>query len=146
MKIAFALLLSIILQKGCTESEKQDLANAMLVYEASTRGFYEKITIQNQMISVSKDRNGADKALLIKISDKNWKDLISDFDMVNLDELPNLKAPTERRFYDGSAIASLKITYKEKTYQTSDFDHGFPPLEITKLVDKINLIADTQSE
>jgi hypothetical protein len=146
MKLFSIILLSLLFQKGCTESEKQDLANAMLVYEATTRGFYEKIIIQNQMISVSKDRSGKDNAPLLKISDKNWKDLISDFDLINLDELSNMKAPTERRFYDGSAIASLKITYKEKTYQTSDFDHGFPPLEITKLVDKINLIADEQKE
>jgi hypothetical protein len=146
MKFAFVVLLSIIVQKKCSESDKQDLANAMLVYEASTRGFYEKIIIQNQMISVTKDRNGKDNPPLLKISEKNWKELISDFDMINLDELPNLKAPTERRVYDGSAIASLKITYRDKTYETNDFDHGFPPLEITKLVDKINLIADTQSK
>jgi hypothetical protein len=142
MKIVSLLLLSFFLQKGCSENDKQDLANSVLVYEANTRGFYEKITIQNQMISVSKDRNGDDKAALIKISDKNWKELISAFDMINLDELQNMKAPTERRFYDGSAIASLKVTYKEKTYQTNEFDHGFPPLEIVKLVDKINAIAD----
>jgi hypothetical protein len=29
--------------------------------------------------------------------------------MIELDSLAKLKAPTEKRFYDGAAIASLKI-------------------------------------
>ena len=35
----------------------------------------------------------------------------------------------------------LKIKYKETTYETVDFDHGFPPLEIEKLVHKIVALA-----
>jgi hypothetical protein len=37
---------------------------------------------------------------------------------VELDSLSKLKAPTEKRFYDGAAIANLKITFKDKTYET----------------------------
>ena len=31
----------------------------------------------------------------------------------------------------------MKIRYKNKDYQTSDFDHGYPPIEIEKVVNKI---------
>jgi transcription-repair coupling factor (superfamily II helicase) len=31
----------------------------------------------------------------------------------------------------------LKVTYKGKTYETTDFDHGFPPKEIQQFVAKI---------
>ena len=89
------------------------------------------------MISVSKDRDGNDKPVPTKISDADWKQLVGFFNEVNLDELPNLKAPTEKRFYDGAAIAGLKIMHKDKTYASTNFDHGFPPAQIKKLVDKI---------
>ena len=54
-----------------------------------------------------------------------------------MEKVPTLKDPTQKRFYDGAAIANLKIRYKNKDYQTSDFDHGFPPVEIEKVVNKI---------
>jgi hypothetical protein len=53
-----------------------------------------------------------------------------------------LKAPSEKRFHDGAAMANLKIVHKEKTYQSKTFDHGTPPKEIEKLVKKINALAE----
>ena len=101
-------------------------------------GFYKKITVQNQMVLVSKDRKGNDKPVQIKISYSDWKKLIADFQEINLNEVPNLKAPSEKRFYDGAAIANLKIIHKDKTYESTNFDHGNPPAEIKKLVVLIN--------
>jgi hypothetical protein len=121
------------------QDEKMSMAqkDMKIEYEANTRGFYEKRTIENQTIVISKDRDGKDKPVPVKISDADWKQLLAFYNKVNLDGLPNLKAPTEKRFYDGAAIAGLKITIKDKTYETTNFDHGFPPAEIKKLVDKI---------
>jgi hypothetical protein len=67
--------------------------------------------------------------------------LVSDFETIALDSLATYKDPTQKRFYDGAAIANLKVTYKEKEYQTLDFDHGFPPVEIEKLVNKIVVLG-----
>ena len=106
-------------------------------YEANTRGFEEKAMIQNPTIAVLKDRNGRDKPSPIKISDADWNQLMGFYKRVNLKKLASLKAPTEKRFYDGAAIAGLKIINKVNTYETTNFDHGFPPAEIKKLVDKI---------
>jgi hypothetical protein len=61
-----------------------------------------------------------------------------------LEELPKLKYPTQKRFYDGAAIANLKIRYQDKDYETVDFDHGFPPAEIEKIVNKIVSLAKTE--
>jgi hypothetical protein len=135
------ILLSIFLGKSCTSQTKNDLKTAVLEYTANTRGFYQKITIQNQMVTVSKDRSGNDKPVGTKISDKDWNELVGYFETVELDSLATLKAPTEKRFHDGAAIASLKVTYKDKTYQTEAFDHGYPPEAIKKLVTKINSFA-----
>lgn len=141
MKILSLLFVTLFLGKGCDSEKKQDIATAVIEYTANTRGFYQKITIQNQTVSISKDRDGKDMPVQEKISDKDWNELVAEFQNVDLDGLPNLKAPTEKRFYDGAAIAELKISYKDKTYETTGFDHGFPPAEIEKLVTKINAFA-----
>ena len=141
MKLFTVILLSIFLSKSCTSQTKNDLKTAVLEYTANTRGFYQKITIQDQMVSISKDREGNDKPVAKKISEKDWKELVGYFESMELDSLSTLKAPTEKRFYDGAAIANLKVIYKDKTYETAAFDHGFPPAEIKKLVDKINSFA-----
>ena len=141
MKLISLLFLTIFLGKGCDTVTAQDMETAVLEYTANTRGFYQKITIKNQMLTVSKDRNNKDKAISTKISDADWKELALYFKEVKLESLPDLKAPTEKRFYDGAAIANLKITFKDKDYETTSFDHGFPPKEIKKLVDKINSLV-----
>lgn len=137
MKLLSLLFLTLFLGKGCEEQQQQDLASAVVVYTANTRGFYQQITIKDKTASIVKQRGDKAIPLTVKISDSDWNQLISDFGNVDLDALPNLKAPTEKRFYDGAAIANLMVTYKDKTYESSSFDHGFPPAEIEKLVNKI---------
>ncbi|NDP25849.1 MAG: hypothetical protein GZ087_00240 [Flavobacterium sp.] len=141
MKLFTMIFLSIFLGKSCSSQTKNDLKTAVLEYTANTRGFYQKITIQDQMVSVSKDRNSNEKPIATKISDKDWKELVGYFETIELDSLATLKAPTEKRFHDGAAIANLKVVYKDKTYETVAFDHGFAPTEIKKLVDKLNTFA-----
>lgn len=141
MKLFAVILLSVFLSKSCESQNKNDLKTAVLEYTANTRGFYQKITIQNQMVAVSKDRSGNDKPVAIKISDADWKELVGYFETINLDSLATLKAPTQKRLHDGAAIANLKVVYKDKTYKTESFDHGFPPETIKILVTKINTFA-----
>lgn len=138
MKLLSILLMTFFLGKGCEAQQKQDLETAVVEYTANTRGFYQKIVVQNKMAAVSKDRSGNDKLQTMKISAADWKELVDDFQSINLEGIPDLKSPTQKRFYDGAAIANLKITFKGKTYETNGFDHGHPPAEIAKLVNKIN--------
>jgi hypothetical protein len=141
MKLFTILLLSVLLGKSCSSQTKNDLKTAILEYTANTRGFYQKISVKDQMLTVSKDRSGKDEPVATKISDADWKELVGYFETINLDGLSSLKAPTEKRFYDGAAIANLKVIYKDKSYETNAFDHGYPPAEIKKIVDKINSFA-----
>lgn len=141
MKILSLLFLTIFLGKGCDSAKAQEISNTVIEYEANTRGFYQKIMVKNQRVTISKDRNGNDKPVPKKISDADWKELVECFETIELDSLAKLKAPTEKRFYDGAAIANLKITYKDKTYETTSFDHGFPPKQIKKFVNKITSFA-----
>ncbi|NGY36623.1 hypothetical protein FQU23_003750 [Flavobacterium sp. XN-5] len=146
MRILSILLLTIFLGKSCEGQNKQDLESAVIEYTANSRGFYQKITVQNQMVTISKDRSGNDKVLTTKIEEQDWEQLVNCFKKVELDSLPKLKAPTEKRFYDGAAIANFKIIYKDITYETTSFDHGFPPKEIKKFVNKINSFAKQNDE
>lgn len=137
MKVITLIFLSLFLSKGCSQEAKKDSANTTIEYIANTRGFYQKTVIKNQMISISRDRDEKGNGETTAISNEDWKALIHHFDMLDLDSLATYKDPTQKRFYDGAPIATLKIVYKEKEYMTTEFDHGFPPAEIKKLVDKI---------
>jgi hypothetical protein len=113
-------------------------------YEANTRGFYNKLVFKNETISSTNDRDGKESPVIQKVSEVDRNALNYEINKVDLENLPNLKAPTEKRFYDGAAIANLKIIYKGRTYQTSDFDHGFPPMQIKRVVEIVNLLFKSE--
>jgi hypothetical protein len=141
MKAITIILLSVFLVKSCNNQAKNDIANTTLQYTASTRGFFQKIVVINQKATISRDRNGEKFPEEIAISDKDWKEIIGYFEKIDLEKVPTLKDPTQKRFYDGAAIANLKVRYQDKNYETTDFDHEFPPAEIEKLVNKIVSLA-----
>ena len=141
MKVITIILLSVFLVKSCSNQAQNDIANTTLQYTASTRGFFQKIVVINQKATISRDRNGEKFPEEIAISDKDWKEIISYFQKIDLEKVPTLKDPTQKRFYDGAAIANLKVRYQDKNYETTDFDHEFPPAEIEKLVNKIVSLA-----
>lgn len=120
-----------------TKSEVKEYKVPVIEYEAYSRGFYEKITIENQTVSVINQRDVKKGSEPIQISDDINKELNSYLNSVKLDQLATYKDPTQKRFYDGAAIANLKITVDGVEYKTIDFDHGNPPVEIEKLVNKI---------
>jgi hypothetical protein len=138
MKLFSILVLSLVLSKGCTDDQQQTMESATIEYVAKTRGFSQSIIINNKAYTFSRNVRGKDTLVQGTIADTDWNNLILAFQEVSLDDLPNVKAPTEKRFYDGAAIAQLKIIYKDKSYESNTFDHGFPPQEIEKLVNKIN--------
>lgn len=141
MKLVSLFFLSILLAKGCNSEQKQDIETAVIEYTANTRGFFQKIVVQNQKFGVSKERANPNPTVDQKISNSDWKKIIEAFQEVDLEGLPTYKGPTEKRFYDGAAIANVKITYQGKTYESQAFDHNNPPVEIEKLVNRITILA-----
>jgi len=144
MKVVTMILLAVFLGKSCTDAAQNDIANTTIQYVANTRGFFQKIVIINQKATISRDRSGTQAPEELTISDADWKTLVSSFQKIKLEDLPKLKDPTQKRFYDGAAIANLKIHYHDKNYETVDFDHGFPPAEIATLVNTIVSLAKTK--
>lgn len=141
MKIVSFILLTLFLGKGCSDSVSKEMKNTRIEYSATSRGFYQNIIVQNSELFLQNDRNNPDKKV-ISISESDWKELVTDFQLIELEKLSSFKDPTQKRFSDGAAIANVKIVFKEKDYQSVEFDHGNPPVEIEKMIHKIVELAN----
>jgi phosphorylcholine metabolism protein LicD len=141
MKAITLIFLAVFLGKSCTNEAQNDINKAVLQYAADTRGYHLKIIITDKMATISQGRGTDNPSEQVTISETDWKVLVDDFATITLEELPNLKDPTQKRFHDGAAIANLKVRYQDKNYETVDFDHGIPPAAIEKLVKKIVSLA-----
>jgi hypothetical protein len=135
MKIIALLFLTLVLGKNCQSQNNLDLSTAKIEYTANSRGLHNYTVVENKTVSVTKTRDG--KPISNSITEEQWNALITEFQKVDLEEIPNLKAPTQKRFHDGAAMANLKITYKGKIYESQTFDNGFPPEKIKNLVNTI---------
>lgn len=141
MKTFGLIFLTLFLSKGCSQQAQNDIANSVVQYAADTRGYHLKIIIINQKATISQGRGTDNPSEVVSISDADWKELVTEFQKINLEEIPNLKDPTQKRFHDGAAIANLKIRYQDKNYETVNFDHGIPPAAIEKFVKKVVSLA-----
>ena len=139
MRILIFLLSLVVFDKGCSES-KTNQDNISIEYSALSRGSYKLITVDKKAISVINQR-GAEPTIKA-CSENNWNNLMDALKTVDIENLPNLKAPSEKRLFDGAAIANLTITYNGNTYKSSSFDHGNPPKEIQTVVKEILSISE----
>jgi hypothetical protein len=135
MKILSLLFLTLFLGKSCQSQTNVDMETAKLEYTANSRGLYNNTVVENKTVLVTNTRGG--KPVSNSLTDAQWNTLINEFQKVNLEEIPSLKAPTQKRFHDGAAMANLKVTYKGKTYESQTFDNGYPPEKIKNLVNTI---------
>jgi hypothetical protein len=138
MKLISCFLLTLFLSKGCVNQPKQDFSKSTVTYTAETRGYYMQIILANNTLSISKDRETRLPSVQVPLSKEQQKKVLSYLKAIDVANLAQLKAPTEKRFYDGAAIGNLSISHKGETYGTSGFDHGNPPVEIEQLVTFMN--------
>ena len=141
MRILSLLLLTIFIGTSCSSQKTSDMTSTQIEYSAVSRGLYKLIVVQNKTVTVTNGKNT--QPIETKISDAKWKEIVAEFSKINLESIPTLKGPTEKRFYDGAAIGNLKIVQNQKIYETAGFDNGYPPKEIEKLV---NLLVDFTKE
>ena len=145
MKILSTFILMLFMAKGCTNSElKKESENISFEYEAHTRGGYKKVLAKQDTVYTIKSRGS--EAIEKKLSKSDWNSLLNLLSKVDAEKIKDLKAPSEKRFYDGAMIAELKVIYKDKTYESANFDHGNPPAEIKDLITKILAISDLDKE
>jgi len=116
--------------------------NYTIEYSAVTRGFFSKYVFENGKLSIQKDRSSAPTFKTCSQTEIN--SLLKEVKALDLEKLKTLKAPTEHRFVDAAAIASLKITYQGETFQTPEFDNGEPNKYIASLVSTLLELAEKQ--
>ncbi|WP_100613461.1 META domain-containing protein [Confluentibacter citreus] len=121
-------------------SKEQDNKLVSFNYSAMSRGRFLDINVNDSLVSISKDREA--KPISKAINKESWKKLNTLLEAIALDSISNLKSPTEARFYDGASIGTLKISKNGIVYESSNFDHGTPPLEIEALVKEILSLSE----
>ncbi|AUP79802.1 hypothetical protein C1H87_14245 [Flavivirga eckloniae] len=135
------MLLSLVFADNGCSSAKIDQNAVSFEYSATSRGSYENIKINKKRVSIENKRDDA-TPFTKTCSETYWNSLLKELKPINVENIPNLKAPSQNRLFDGAAIARLKIIYNGTTYQTSAFDHGNPPKEIEALVKEILSISE----
>ena len=154
MKLIFTMLLSVLLAKECnqktnetTSENAQQLAVnqtqelPLISYTATTRGYYERIWIENDTAYLTFDRD-EEVVQSMKLSNQqidDLKKLVNDFPFENI---PDLEAPTDKRFGDAARMANLTITTLTETYESQTFDHDYPPSQLEPLVNKVLSLRD----
>lgn len=145
---AITLLLSLfVVSYACKTHTNDSVVNTeksaeimpKIVYESSTRGFFHSITIENGSITSSKIRG--EKGSQLQLSSDEMKTIQMELKRIELAKIPMLEAPSEKRFYDAAPIAFLEVIENNISYKTTEFDGGFPPTYIEKLVNTIIAIA-----
>lgn len=143
MKTITMIILSLFLTNNCSQKEKEEMKKATIEYQANSRGSYTSIQIQSETLSIVRNRN--EKAKSYPLAKEDFKELANLFVKIDLEQLENYKGPAEKRFYDGAAMANVRIVYEGKLYQSQTFDHDSPPLEIEAFVNKIVSFVKTES-
>ncbi|MCK7589362.1 hypothetical protein M0G43_02125 [Subsaxibacter sp. CAU 1640] len=152
MKLLFAILAIFMLNKDCEQNKASELTIGRdnsektshdmsqeiktIWYEASTRGFYERIWVSKDSTTITMDRNHVSK-MTYPTSEGDWNELMEKLNKVKVNELPNLEAPTSMRQYDGAAFATLGVVEGKSETTSNSFDHGHPPKAIEAVVNKV---------
>lgn len=151
-KIISILILAVIVATGCktaqTQAQSQKLAGSTVKYNyhAVTRGSMIDIAIDEKDIYPYKGRpNANDIAVPYKKTDaKEWAELLQATENIDLEKLEEIAVPSKKHQFDGAMAATLTITVDGKSYETPTFDHGNPPAEVKKLVEKIIEISELE--
>jgi hypothetical protein len=156
MKILISLLAVVLFTKECDKKNtttiiekeaitetvsKTNQEDVMITYQAFSRASFEKISITKQSVIITYDKNLKDLKTY-KCPEKEWNELIALLNAIDTKSLPDLKAPTDKRLFDGAAHASLILLQNENEITCGTFDHGFPPKDIEALVNKVLSIKE----
>ncbi|WP_299556757.1 META domain-containing protein [Seonamhaeicola sp.] len=122
------------------EAKKQGASPSVLFeYLQHSRNSFQHIKINRKSVSVQNKREGDLTGIVC--TKEQWQKIMEASENVKFENMPLLEAPSQKRFFDGAAIAKLKVTFDGKTYETPSFDHGNPHPDIANLVKEILSIA-----
>lgn len=141
-------LLNVVSKKKDDDVNLNDLEKNSIVknkitsiaYEASSRGSFYHVKIDSSFVATTVDRNF--KTVDSMKNDQNdWQSLSMLAKDIDLENLSNLKPPSELRATDRVPHAYFTIVANNKTYATEEFDHGNPPEPLKSIITSILKIA-----
>ncbi len=149
MKILTVLFLSVFAFIGCNCQKKaiennvsktEKLSNIpTLEYDEITRGSYLKISVTNNIALITEGRERTTREVILP--EDVVKQISIIYNMIDVKQLPNLKAPTEKRFYDGAPTAQFRVVFsKDNVIESAGFDGGHPPNEIETMVNQLRAL------
>lgn len=145
MKALSMIFLLLVSANGCsqdteTATKKEGKNNPVVEYEAASRGFFQKVRVTRDSISVANDRNSM---YSVASTASQWNKIIENLNAIEIKNIGTLTPPTEKRTVDAAAHAVLRIKTVDTVYTSPTFDHGNPPVEIESLVKAILTLAKT---
>jgi hypothetical protein len=126
--ISFLVLFVCI---GCPPSSVRHPVKE-ITYEAITKGRSETINIKSNIRLLIYKTHQTSKE--IPLSSKQLKALYKAIKTIEYTKTDKLKAPSDKRFYDGAMAASITFVASDKKYQSITFDDDNPPSELKELV------------
>lgn len=113
-----------------------------ITYRASTRGFFETIWIEGNILKFTIDRN-LKEISSFTLTNEQLSELVALYQNLDIKSIPLLEPPSKTHQYDAAAMATLTIKDNEDTFVSNGFDHGNPPKPIALFVGKLISIKDT---
>ncbi|WP_046759178.1 hypothetical protein [Kordia jejudonensis] len=141
MKYLFCLFSVFLFADGCNDNASESKAQdeVSIEYEASTRGFYQKINVSKQEITVHNDRSG--KGITKACNEADWTEIMALLDNIDAEKLKESYTNTDDVGRDASIPATLAIKYKEDMVKNITVPHGNPPKIVAPLLNKIQAMA-----
>ncbi|WP_298494415.1 hypothetical protein [uncultured Algibacter sp.] len=138
MKTIFLLFSILLINQDC--STKLNQIETSIIYTESSRAYYFQVIVENDIISIIKQR-GANP--VVKSCPEALKNaLLLELNKLDIKQLQNFEPPSVNHQFDGAHIANLQVIKNNKTYQSKNFDHNNPPTEIVTIVKEILSIVE----
>lgn len=126
------ILISTLTFINCSSSKKAVLSSK-IIYDAHTRGRFEKITLTSDNLTY-KTRQ---KSETTSLSEEQKNSLNKEISKIDLNKIDQLTAPTNERFHDGAMHTFISIKQGEKLYTSITFDDTNPPAELLPICNLI---------
>ena len=126
MQRLFYLSILFILM-NCASQKTLDIKE--IVYNAITRGRLESITLKGRSLQYKTNQ----ESNFINLTKEQQEKVNVEISKIKLNKINSLKAPTDKRFYDGAMHTSILIKANSKEYTSATFDDTNPPIELKAL-------------
>ncbi|MCH3884235.1 hypothetical protein [Tenacibaculum aquimarinum] len=126
------ILISTLTFINCSSSKKAVISSEV-IYDAHTRGRFEKITLTSDNLTYKTRQNSE----IITISEEQKNSLNKEISKIELNKIDKLTAPTNKRLHDGAMHTFISIKQGEELYTSITFDDTNPPAELLPLCNLI---------